>query len=133
MNARILIALLLATFAYVALAAPDQNPTTQTFDLRDPWVMGTWSMLWAGQLLQLTQLLSKLEDMPDAPSFAWWFWIKTHPFTMFKQVIAAQVCYTLLAAIPGQMTVSSAFAVGYMANDWATRAATRTASENRVK
>lgn len=123
--------ILLVLFAALANAA-DQG-TGGGFDLSRPYVMGAWTMLWAGQALQLAQLLSKLEEMPNAPSHAWWVWIRSHPWTMVKQVIAAQACYTLLAAIPDQLTVSSAFAVGYMANDWATRAATKTATEPETK
>lgn len=121
----------LASLAEQSLAA-DVAPANG-FDLRNGYVMGAWTMLWAGQALQLAQLLSKLEGVPNAPSFAWWLWIKSHPWTMLKQVIAAQACYTLLAAMPGQLTVSAAFGVGYMANDWATRAATKTETERGSK
>lgn len=125
-GAALVLLALMAAFAHA-------SETGDNFNLSRPYVMGAWTMLWAGQALQLAQLLSKLEDVPNSPSYAWWIWIRTHPWTMLKQVIAAQACYTLLAAMPGQLTVSSAFAVGYMANDWATRAATKTESEKRVQ
>lgn len=131
MTVRAVLALLVMVTVIANAASPDG--VKANYDLTQPFVLGTWGMLWAGQLFQLATLLSRLEDVPNSPSFAWWLWIRTHPFTMLKQLVSGQIGYALLAAMPGQLTVASALVVGYAANDFATKAATRVITENRAK
>lgn len=109
-------AVLTGLFMPIAFGAPQPAAITP------PYIVGTFGMLWLGQTVHLLNVLVRLEDVPTGPTA--WAWIRRHPLTILREIVAGVAVYTLLFKFE-QLNEASAFFAGMAASEYATRAATR--------